>query len=70
MFSIFEYVVLFFPKHSNFKVFLVKFTKKSCKSAKTFEDCVVLGMMKKEDSRGLKTLQREELCSQDPGQLT
>jgi len=31
---------------------------------------VVLGKMKNEDSRGQKTLQREELCSQVPRHLT
>jgi len=43
MFSIFKSVILNFPKHSNFRGFLKKFTKKSCKSAnqehpKNYED--------------------------------
>ena len=33
MFSIFESIILVFPKHSNFRGFLEKFTKVSCKSA-------------------------------------
>jgi len=34
MFSIFEYVILFFPKQSNFRGFLKLFTKKSSKKGK------------------------------------
>jgi len=34
MFSIFESVIILFPKHSNFRVFYCKFMKKSFKSAK------------------------------------
>jgi len=34
IFSMFVSVILFFPKHSNSRVFLTWFTKKSCKSAK------------------------------------
>jgi len=34
MTCIFEFVILFFPKHSNFMMFCCKFTKKSCISAK------------------------------------
>jgi len=33
MFSIFESVIRVFPKYNNFRVFLMQFTKKSCKSA-------------------------------------
>jgi len=40
MFYIFEFVILFFLKHSNFRIFCCKFTKKkSCiRQSKTYED--------------------------------
>jgi hypothetical protein len=58
MFSIFESVILFFPKHSNFRVFLMEFMKKSRKSGKQDIRRFMwsFGKMKNEDSRGIKRL--------------
>jgi len=60
LFSIFESVILLFLKHSNFRVFLMKFTKKSSKLGKVRHPkiYVILGKKKNEDSRGLIRLYR------------
>jgi len=60
MFSIFESVIILFPKHSKSMVFFIQFTKKSCKSAKQEHVKITedFGKIKNEDSRGLVNLYR------------
>jgi hypothetical protein len=59
IFSIFESVILVFPKHSNFRVFFLSNSrKKSCKLANQEHPkiCEDFGKIKNEDSIGLRRL--------------
>ena len=58
MFYIFESVILFFLKHSNFRVFFYVIHEEIMQigKAKTSKDYVVLGKIKNEDSRGFTRL--------------